>query len=67
MEMTLVQRAVAFVAIICLLLLVCFAFWAADPLRLTTLSGEYTERTINSPGAAGDFGFLTLIQVFDGR
>jgi hypothetical protein len=51
MEMTLVQRAVAFVAIVFLLLLVCFV-WAADPLRLTILSGEYSERTINSPGGS---------------
>ena len=49
MDMTLAQRAVAFVAILFLFLLVCFV-WAADPLRLTTLNGEYSERTINSPG-----------------
>jgi hypothetical protein len=51
MDMTLAQRAVAFVAIIFLFLLVSF-FWAADPLRLTTLGGEYSERTINSPGGS---------------
>ena len=55
MDMTLAQRAVAFVAILFLFLLVCFV-WAADPLRLTTLNGEYSERTINSPG--GIRGFL---------
>lgn len=55
MDMTLAQRAVAFVAILFLFLLVCFV-WAADPLRLTTLNGEYSERTINSPG--GSRGFL---------
>jgi hypothetical protein len=38
MDMTLAQRAVAFVAIIFLFLLVCFV-WAVDPLRLTTFSG----------------------------
>jgi hypothetical protein len=51
MDMTLAQRAVAFVAIIFLFLLVCFV-WAADPLRLAALSGEYSERTINSPGGS---------------
>jgi len=51
MDMTLIQRAVAFVAIIFLFLVVCFA-WAADPLRLTRLSNEYSERTIISPGGS---------------
>jgi len=60
MDMTLAQRAVAFVAIVFLLLLACFA-WAAyvkmarPELRLTTLSGEYSERTINSPGGSRGF------------
>jgi len=54
MEMTLVQRAVAFVAIIFLFLVVCFA-WAADPLRLTTLGSEYSERTVISPGGSRGF------------
>jgi len=39
MDMTLAQRAVAFVAIVFLLLLAGFV-WAADPLRLTTLSPD---------------------------
>jgi hypothetical protein len=49
MDMTLAQRAVAFVAIVFLIVLLCFV-WAADPLakigparaelRLTALSGE---------------------------
>ena len=51
MYMDLVQRAVAFVAIVFLFLLVCLV-WAADPLRLTTLGGEYSERTINSSGGS---------------
>jgi hypothetical protein len=54
MDMTLVQRAVAFVAIIFLFLVVCFA-WAADPLRLTTLSSEYSERTIVGPDGSRGF------------
>ena len=62
MDMTLAQRAVAFVAIIFLFVLVCFV-WAAhhemaspwSELRLTTLSGEYSERTINSPGGSRGF------------
>jgi len=37
MEMTLAQRVVAFAAIVFLFLLMGFV-WAADPLRLTTLS-----------------------------
>jgi len=64
MEMTLVQRAVAFVAIVFLFLLVCFAFWAADPLRLTTLSGEYSERTINSPGGSRRIWILDFDPTF---
>ena len=64
MDMTLAQRAVAFLAIVFLFVLVCFV-WAADPvakmaparpeLRLTALSGEYSERTINSPGGSRGF------------
>jgi len=60
MDMTLAQRAVAFVAIVFLLLLACFV-WAAyvkmarPELRLTTLSGEYSERTINSPSGSRGF------------
>jgi hypothetical protein len=58
------QRAVAFLAIVFLFLLVCFV-WAAHAkmarpeLRLTTLIGECSERTINSPG--GSWGF----RIFD--
>jgi hypothetical protein len=54
MEMTLVQRVVAFLAIIFLFLVVCFA-WAANPLRLATLSSEYSERAIVSPGVSRGF------------
>jgi hypothetical protein len=54
MDMTLVQRVVAFVAIIFLFLVVCFA-WTANPLRLTTLSSEYSVRTIISPDGSGRF------------
>ena len=51
MDMTLAQRAVAFVAIVFLFLLACvalaaYATMARPELRLTTLSGEYSERTI---------------------
>jgi hypothetical protein len=58
MDMTLAQRAVAFVAIIFLFLLACFALAAYDKmarpeLHLTKLIGEYSERTINSPGGSG--------------
>jgi hypothetical protein len=57
MDMTLAQRAVAFVAIVFLFLLACFALAAYDKmarpeLRLTKLIGEYSERTINSPGGS---------------
>jgi hypothetical protein len=60
MEMTLAQRAVAFVAIVFLFVLACvglaaYAKMARPELRLTTLSGEYSERTINSPGGSGGF------------
>jgi hypothetical protein len=48
MEMTLTQRAVAFVAIVFLLLLAGFV-WAADPLRLTTLSHNPVASTDGSP------------------
>ena len=54
MDMTLAQRAVAFVAIVFLFVLACIglaAYANARPeLRLTTLIGEYSERTIGSRG-----------------
>ena len=64
MDMTLAQRTVAFVAIVFLFVLLCFV-WAADPLakmgparpelRLTALSSEYAERTINSSSDSRGF------------
>ena len=73
MDMTLAQRAVAFVAIVFLFLLVCFV-WAANPLtkmaaprpelRLTALSGEYSERTINSPGGSRGFRIFDFDATF---
>jgi hypothetical protein len=71
MDMTLAQRAVAFVAIIFLFLLVCFV-WAAHAkmapprpeLRLTTLSGEYSERIINSPGGSRGFWIFDFDPTF---
>jgi len=63
MEMTLAQRAVAFVVIVFLFVLASFVLAAhakmASPLsdlRVTTLNSEYSERTVNSPG--GSRGFL---------
>ena len=62
MDMTLAQRAVAFVAIVFLLVLAGFVFAAhakmASPLselRVTTLNSEYSERTINSSGGSRGF------------
>ena len=65
MDMTLAQRAVAFVAIVFLFLLACFALAAYDKmarpeLRLTKLIGEYSERTINSPGGSRGFRIFDL-------
>ena len=62
MDMTLAQRAVAFVAIVFLFVLASF-IWAAhaklaspwSELRLTALSGEYSEHTINSPSGSRGF------------
>jgi hypothetical protein len=55
MEMTLAQRAVAFVAIVFLFLLECFGFAAYAKMARPELRPRV---------AAGDFGFLTLIQLF---
>ena len=69
MDMTLAQRAVAFVAIVFLFLVVCLV-WAAHAkmarpeLLLTTLSGEYSERTINSPGGSRGFRIFDLDPTF---
>jgi hypothetical protein len=49
MDMTLAQRAVAFAAIVFLFLLLGFAVWAADPLRLTTLSPNPVASIDGSP------------------
>ena len=46
MDMTLAQRAVAFAAIVFLLILVGFV-WAADPLRLTTLRPNPVQSTFS--------------------
>jgi hypothetical protein len=48
MDMTLTQRAVAFAAIVFLFVLMGFAFWAADPLRLTTLSPNPAQSTFSA-------------------
>ena len=73
MDMTLAQRAVAFVAIIFLFLLACLVL-AADPFakiappwpesRLATLSDEYSERTINSPGGSRGFRIFDFDPTF---
>jgi len=62
MDMTLAQRAVAFVAIVFLFVLAGFLFAAnakrASPqseLPLATLGGEYSEPTINSPDGSRRF------------
>ena len=62
MDMTLAQRAVAFVAILFLFLLAGFVIAAhakmASPrsdLRLTALSGEYAQRPIDSPRGSRGF------------
>jgi hypothetical protein len=69
MDMTLAQRAVAFVAIVFLFLLACFAFaayakMARPELRLTTLIGEYSELTINSPGGSRGFRIFDFDPTF---
>jgi len=56
----------AFVAIVFLFLLACFVL-AADPfakLRLATLSDEYSERTINSPGGSRGFRIFDFDPTF---
>ena len=62
MDMTLAQRAVAFVAIVFLFVLAGFVFAAhskmASPLselRLTALNGEYPQRPIDSQGGSRGF------------
>jgi len=48
MDMTPTQRVVAFAAMVFLLLLMSFAFWAADPLRLTRLSPYPAQSTFSA-------------------
>jgi hypothetical protein len=52
MDMTLAQRAVAFAAIVFLFLLMGFAIWAADPLRLATPSPNLVASTDGSQAIA---------------